>query len=456
MHVFSKIQSKMKRLMGHNSFRDLCSYCSSVRNKPDEKDEKKRNVTVDAEGEKRGMSVIWYGGNLNQNGMTTSLVNLIAHLPSDTYCHTIFYDAAKVTESRRMQQLFPQGTKFMAFYGIRTLPSEIISRILYYVLHIRTKKVQQKMDRMFTRNAEEYFGQKKNSCLIQFTGYDRDVIGLFANASADRGRMIFVHNDKAAETSAKNGEDGRFLREYMPRFDKVLPVTEDILESIYLLHVPTEKCAVINNYHDDVRVKAKSREPVRYQEVTRATHTAEELMRILENAEDKFITIGRYVPQKGHGMLLEAFAAYLEQNTEAWLIIIGGYGTLYEATLQKARQLGIAERVVLIEHMENPMPVLARCQLFILSSLYEGQGLVLLEADSLHIPVISTDIPGPRGFMKRYNGFLVRPDKNGILEGMLAYKKGLVHTIDIDYTAYNRQCIAAMTAVLDNGYGRRV
>ena len=450
MQICLKLYDKMKRLMGHDSLRDLCSYCRFVRKSQNTIVEVEKQKTTDKEaGAAPLLSVVWYGGSLNQNGMTTSLVNLIAHLPAGKYQHTILYDAAKVSDTQKLYLLFPEGTKLQAFSGIRPLPSEIWNRILYYALGIRTKKTRQKMDIMFARNAKEYFGEARNTCLIQFTGYDRDVIGLFANAEADRGRMIFVHNDKAAETAGKSGEAADFLTEYLPRFDKVIPVTADIENSIFALSVKPDQCTVVNNYHDDARVKERSREPIVYQETTKATHTVNELEQILENKEDKFITIGRYVPQKGHMMLLEAFAAYRMENPATWLIIIGGYGTLYEDTLQKAKQLGIAERVVLIQHMENPMPVLSKCQLFILSSLYEGQGLVLLEADSLHVPVISTDIPGPRGFMKQYQGTLVSPDKEGLLAGMKAYQNGLVHTIDIDYTAYNAKCIATMTALLD-------
>lgn len=450
MRICLKLYDKMKRLMGHDSLRDLCSYCRFVRKNKKISTETKKQESADKKaGEAMPLSVVWYGGNLNQNGMTTSLINLIAHLPVGKYQHIILYDAAKVADIQKLYQLFPKGTKLRAFSGIRPLPAEIWNRFLYYGLGIRTKKIRQSMDIMFSRNAREYFDTAENTCLIQFTGYDRDVIGLFANAQADRGRMIFVHNDKAAETIGKKGEDGKFLAEYLPRFDKVIPVTADIEQGIFALSVNPGQCAVVNNYHDDIRVKERSMEPVAYQETTKATHTVKELEQILENKEDKFITIGRYVPQKGHMMLLEAFAAYQSENPTTWLIIIGGYGTLYEDTLQKAKKLGIADRVVLIQHMENPMPVLSKCQLFILSSLYEGQGLVLLEADSLHIPVVSTDIPGPRGFMKQYHGTLVRPDKDGILEGMRAYQKGLVHTLNIDYTVYNARCITAMTALLD-------
>lgn len=68
--------------------------------------------------------------------------------------------------------------------------------------------------------------------------------------------------------------------------------------------------------------------------------------------------------------------------------------------------------------MKNPMPILKKCDLFILSSIYEGLGLVMLEADSLGIPVFSTDVHGPSNFLKQYGGYLVEDSTEGILQGM--------------------------------------
>ena len=64
------------------------------------------------------------------------------------------------------------------------------------------------------------------------------------------------------------------------------------------------------------------------------------------------------------------------------------------------------------------MSILKKCDLFILSSLYEGLGLVILEADTLGVPVISTDVEGPKGFMEEHGGFLVPNNEDGILWGM--------------------------------------
>ena len=64
--------------------------------------------------------------------------------------------------------------------------------------------------------------------------------------------------------------------------------------------------------------------------------------------------------------------------------------------------------------MDNPFPVLKKCDLFILSSYYESLGLVLLEANTCKVPCIATDVKGPRGFMEKYHGTLVENSSEGI------------------------------------------
>ncbi len=97
--------------------------------------------------------------------------------------------------------------------------------------------------------------------------------------------------------------------------------------------------------------------------------------------------------------------------------------------------------MVIIRSVANPMPILKRCDLLVLSSLYEGLGLVILEADTIGIPVISTDIPGPRCFMERYGGFMVPPDVKGIYNGLKAFDKGEVGVMAVDYEKYNRDSV---------------
>ena len=52
------------------------------------------------------------------------------------------------------------------------------------------------------------------------------------------------------------------------------------------------------------------------------------------------------------------------------------------------------------------MPILKRCDLFLLSSYYEGQGIVLMEAATLGVPVMACDVSGCHSFLKKYGGLL--------------------------------------------------
>ena len=169
---------------------------------------------------------------------------------------------------------------------------------------------------------------------------------------------------------------------------------------------------------------------------------------ILNSKGMKFITIGRFSPEKGHFRLIDAFEAFHKNYPESKLIIIGGLGALYGKTVQKVRMTDCWEDIVLIKSMKNPMPILKRCNLFILSSIYEGLGLVMLEADSLGIPVFSTDVHGPSNFLKQYGGYLVEDSTEGILQGMYDYADGKIKPMNIDYISRNAKIREQLEEIL--------
>ena len=77
---------------------------------------------------------------------------------------------------------------------------------------------------------------------------------------------------------------------------------------------------------------------------------------------------------------MNAFNTYQASHPDTWLIIIGGVGTLYEDAVAHAKSLAASDHIILIYSMQNPMPVLKNCDLFLLSSFYEGRPIVLMEA----------------------------------------------------------------------------
>ena len=122
----------------------------------------------------------------------------------------------------------------------------------------------------------------------------------------------------------------------------------------------------------------------------------------IENIEDKyksifekkvFITIGRLTEQKGQWILLEAFSKIKEDSN----LVILGSGEKEEELKKLAKKLGIEKRVFLLGFQKNPFKFLYNADIFVLSSLWEGFGNVIVEAMRCELPIISTDCPsGPR------------------------------------------------------------
>ena len=122
-------------------------------------------------------------------------------------------------------------------------------------------------------------------------------------------------------------------------------------------------------------------------------------------------------------------------------------GTLYESTCEFAGALSCSDHVILLKSMTNPMPVLASCDFFILSSFYEGQVLVVPEADVLGIPAAACDVNGARSFLKQYGGTLLPDSEDGLLQGLNMFIEGKIKPMHVDYDKRNQEILAECEAL---------
>lgn len=99
---------------------------------------------------------------------------------------------------------------------------------------------------------------------------------------------------------------------------------------------------------------------------------------------------GTFTAPKNHSFLLDVFAEICKRNPKAMLLLIGE-GVLKEAMIEKAKSLGVYDRIIFRQNLSNVNEHLMAMDLFVFPSLFEGFGMVSLEAQATGLNVIQSD-----------------------------------------------------------------
>ncbi len=131
----------------------------------------------------------------------------------------------------------------------------------------------------------------------------------------------------------------------------------------------------------------------------------------LSKADLKVALIGRYAPQKGHEFLVGAIPLIIKQIPQAKFLFIGrDEKKLKPKLIALAEKLNVLDRIVFIPEQKNILPFYKQIDLLALPSIWEGLGLVVLEAMSARVPVVASAVgPLPEIIDDGQTGLLVKP-----------------------------------------------
>lgn len=396
-------------------------------------------------------NVLMYLGNLDQNGITSSGINLLKNLDTTEYNYFVSFPAEKGKLHQDTIANLPKGVCYFPVQGIFNL-SYVKMKLwqkfnkgkfpTWFIMSIIKKEWPLEILRIF--------GGAPFHSAIQFNGYETKMILLFSQF--DCNTAIYVHSDMVKEIELKENQRNSVLSYAYKHYDKVALVTEDIREATATFVRKTDNFVLARNIIAYDEIVERGNGEIKFDKgVTQSNKELSEIKEILKSDARVIISVGRFSPEKDHKRMVDAFNNVWKENKNTYFVIIGGIqrDNIYDNLCEYVKTLPCGNNVVLILSMTNPLPIVKACDGFILASHYEGFGLVLAEADILGLPVISTDITGPRTFMKANNGTLVENTQKGVEEGFKLLIEGKVPMMTSDYKKYNEEALEEFKNIIE-------
>ena len=412
-----------------------------------------KNVCKEWAPSRKKPNILIHGGSLVQNGITTAFNNLASALMSkgDANYYLSFSTGSTNTCPELLNSL-PEKANYLPLH-VNTQLTEHEAKLMQRFSYARNNTpLPEELKKAFAREWKRQFSDIVFDAVINFDSYTNELIVFFGQAPVKR-KLFFIHNDMEKEIAEKDAVTRNPLHYACNTYDGIAVVSEALIPCMESIGERSDNLFVVHNLQSNETIKTKAKDAYRGDLATSVVSgESRGIQEILADPSALlFVTIGRFSPEKRHDRLLDAFNRFYADHPNAHLVIIGGYGVEYEATVATAQSLPCFNNVTIIRSLSNPFPILARSDLFILSSSHEGLPVTIAEADVLGVPVISTDLDSLRPFMQKHNGYLVPENTEGVYQGMLDFMAGKVKPMHINWEEYNAAALSEFYEALNGG-----
>jgi glycosyltransferase involved in cell wall biosynthesis len=130
--------------------------------------------------------------------------------------------------------------------------------------------------------------------------------------------------------------------------------------------------------------------------------------------------VGWLLPIKGVNFLIQAMAGVVKNHPKGLLVLVGK-GEDERKLKKQAKNLGLTDKVLFLGWRPDVDEIMGCFDVFVLPSLNEGMGRVLVEAMAVGLPIVASRVGGIPDLVKDgKNGYLVPPADSAALEGAIS------------------------------------
>ncbi|MGS3969822.1 CDP-glycerol glycerophosphotransferase family protein [Staphylococcus pseudintermedius] len=409
--------------------------------------------------------ILLYPGGMNHNGITTSVINLLANINYDKYDVTVFTNNTNNVEQLNNLQSLNDNVRIV----LRRGPMIATFKELYQNEFVRQRGIYKSFEKrlypkaLFEREFRKIFGDSQFDYAIDYSGYAMFWSNLVL-ASGAKKKYILLHSDiksdmeRTVKGKRPHYQNLKGVISLYPYFDKLVSVSEATkklnqsnfgglkLKNRHIASRNTINIEKINQLvDDDSDLFEKNGTPV-------LPTLTEHGMEAIEFSQDDFkiVSVGRLSPEKGFDLLIKAVAELAPKYPQLKLYILGD-GPLKGTLKSLVEQLGIQNHVYFLGQRRNPFFIVKRADVFALTSHYEGQSMVILEALTVGTNVLASDIIANRYVLEdeKY-GMLVEKNEVDIAKGLEQFINGTNKDYaKFDAVAYNEETIQEFYSLLE-------
>ncbi|MBU6114987.1 CDP-glycerol glycerophosphotransferase family protein [Mammaliicoccus lentus] len=358
--------------------------------------------------------ILIYPGGLKNNGITTSAINLLENIDYNKYDVTIFLGFTYNAEILKNIEKVNNNVRIILRKG--TLLATTAEK--YQNTFIKNRGVKTFFEKAlypkkaYQREFRKIFGNSKFDYVIDYSGYSMFWSKILLGTESKK-KLIYLHSDilsdmnRTVNNRRPHYQNLKGVVSLYSKFDYLVSVSEETSKiNFENLSTANTKCKFTSSMNtinvNKINTLAKDENDflITKNESYLFVSDSNEIRKFEFNREDfKVMAMGRLSPEKGFDILIKAFKGIVEEHKNAKLYILGE-GPLKKSLSNLIKKLKLNDNVYLVGQKSNPFSIMKKCDLFVLSSHYEGQSMVLLEALTLDTNIVASDIPANRYVLK--------------------------------------------------------